>query len=211
MDTFTQLDGNLLIGIQHTLNADWLTPIMKAITLLGEGGYVIIAACIIMLLFRRTRRLGILCALSLALTFICCNMILKPAFDRARPFETFAEVMQLLPHPGDASFPSGHSANTMGFAWAMFLATRPVKIGSRKSYEDVPCLGWKGDGADPRIMHRIAVIAVVLSVLVGITRLYLGMHYPSDVICGLLIGMLVASIVHIVIKKTEESRGIIGA
>ena len=133
MDTFTQLDGNLLIGIQHALYADWLTPIMKAITLLGEGGYVIIAACIIMLLFRRTRRLGILCALSLALTFICCNMILKPAFDRARPFETFAEVMQLLPHPGDASFPSGHSANTMGFAWAMFLATRPVKIGSRKS------------------------------------------------------------------------------
>ena len=211
MDTFTQLDGNLLIGIQHALYADWLTPMMKAITLLGEGGYVIIAACIIMLLFRRTRRLGILCALSLALTFICCNMILKPAFDRARPFETFAEVMQLLPHPGDASFPSGHSANTMGFAWAMFLATRPVKIGSRKSYEDVPCLGWKGDGADPRIMHRIAVIAVVLSVLVGITRLYLGMHYPSDVICGLLIGMMIAMIVHIVIKKTEQSRGIIGA
>ena len=211
MDTFTQLDGNLLIGIQHTLNADWLTPIMKAITLLGEGGYVIIAACIIMLLFRRTRRLGIICTLSLALTFICCNMILKPVFDRARPFETFAEVTQLLPHPGDASFPSGHSANTMGFAWAMFLATSPVKIGSRRSYEDVPCLGWKGDGADPRVMHRIGITAVILSVLVGISRLYLGMHYPSDVICGLLIGMMIAMIVHIVIKKTEESRGIIGA
>lgn len=211
MNPVQSLDGNLLIGIQHTLNADWLTPIMKAITLCGEGGCLWIAACIVMLLFRRTRRLGIICSLSLALTFICCNLMLKPLVDRTRPWVTFEAVNVLISPPGDASFPSGHSANSMGPAWAMFLATRPVRTGERRSYDEIPCLGWKGAGADPRIMHRIGIAAVVLSVLIGISRLYLGVHYPTDVICGLLLGMLCAEIVHTVIKKTESGRGIIGA
>lgn len=211
MNSFTQLDGNLLIGIQRTLNADWLTPIMKAITFLGEGGYCWIAACILLLIFRRTRRLGIICTLSLAFTFICCNLVVKPLVDRTRPFEMFAAVTALLPHPGDASFPSGHSANAMGPAWAMLLASRPVRIGSRKSYDETPCLGWKGDGADPRVVHKVGIIVVVLAVLIGLSRLYLGMHYPSDVVCGLLLGILCSSIVHTVIIKTEAKRGIIGA
>ena len=49
MDSFTQFDGNLLIGIQHALNADWLTPVMKFITMFGEGGFFWIAACLVML------------------------------------------------------------------------------------------------------------------------------------------------------------------
>ena len=49
MDSFTQFDGNLLIGIQHALNADWLTPIMKAITLLGEAGIFWIILCLVIL------------------------------------------------------------------------------------------------------------------------------------------------------------------
>ena len=152
MDTITLLDGTLLIGIQHALNADWLTPIMKAITYCGEGGYLWIAACIAMLLFKRTRRLGIICSLSLVITYICCNLVIKPSVDRIRPWVTFEEVTAFLPPPGDASFPSGHSANSMGPAWAMFLATCPVRIGSRKTYGETPCLGWKGSGADPRLM-----------------------------------------------------------
>ena len=211
MDTITLLDGTLLIGIQHALNADWLTPTMKAITYCGEGGYLWIAACFAMLLFKRTRRLGIICSLSLVITYICCNLVIKPSVDRIRPWVTFEEVTAFLPPPGDASFPSGHSANSMGPAWAMFLATCPVRIGSRKTYGETPCLGWKGSGADPRLMHRISIAAVVLSVLIGFSRLYLGMHYPTDVLCGLLLGMLCAAIVHTVIKKTEARRGIIGA
>ena len=211
MNSLIEFDGNLLIGIQHTLNADWLTPFMKFISMLCNGGCFWIALCLILLLFKKTRRLGIICTLSLLMTFLICNLCIKPVVNRTRPWITFPEVTAFLPPPGDASFPSGHSANSMGTAWAMFLATMPVKIGTRKSYEDVPCLGWKGSGADPRMMHRLSIILVVLAVLIGISRLYLGMHYPSDVICGLLLGMICAGIVHIIIKKTEDGRGIIGA
>ena len=220
MDEFTQTDGNLLVTIQDALHAEWLTPVMKFITLFGEAGVFWIAVCLLLLAFRKTRRLGIICSLSLAFTFICCNLIIKPAVDRTRPWVLFKAVDALLPPPGDASFPSGHSANAMGPALAMFISTLPVKhrvpdgnggsVRLIRSYDEVPCLGWKGTGADPKIVHRFSIAAVVLAVLIGISRLYLGMHFPSDVICGLLLGMICATIVHIVIKKIEAKRGIIG-
>ena len=216
MDSFTQFDGNLLIGIQHALNADWLTPVMRFITLFGEGGYFWIFCCLFMLLFRRTRRLGLICSFALLFTFIICNLGLKPAVDRVRPWITFSEVVMLAPDPGDASFPSGHSANSIAPAWAMFLATMPGKIRREdgtvtgRSYDRVKCLGWKGEGVPPQIMHKVAVAAVVLGFLIGLSRLYLGMHYPSDVVCGLLIGMVVATIVYKVILMIEDRRGIMG-
>ena len=86
----------------------------------------------------------------------------------------------------------------------------PVKTDSGRSYDKVRCLGWKGEGAPPRTMHKLGIAAVVLAVLIGISRLYLGMHYPSDVVCGLLLGMIVATIVYTVILKIEDKRGLIG-
>ena len=208
MDSFTQFDGNWLIGIQQALNADWLTPIMKMITLFGEDGIFWIVLCLLMIFFRKTRRLGIICAFSLLLTFISCNLVLKPAVDRVRPWVTFQLVNPMLPPPGDASFPSGHSANSMGPAWAMFLATRPVSTVGGRSYEGVKCLGWNGEGLPPRTMHGLSIVLVVLAVLIGISRLYLGMHYPSDVVCGLLLGMIAATVVYRIVLRMEEKRGI---
>ena len=184
---------------------------MKVITLLGEDGIFWIILCLVMILYRKTRRLGIICAVSLLFTFIACNLILKPAVDRIRPWVTFQMVDAMLPPPGDASFPSGHSANSMGPAWALFLATMPVKTAAGRSYDEVRCLGWNGEGAPPRTMHKLGIAAVVLAVLIGISRLYLGMHYPSDVVCGLLIGMIMATLVYAIILKIEDKKGLIGS
>ena len=204
MDQFTEFDGNFLIGIQEHLNADWLTPIMKFITLFGENGIFWICVCLLLVLFKRTRRLGIICAFSLAFTFVCCNLIIKPGVDRTRPWVMFTEVIRYLEPPGDASFPSGHSANSMGPAWAMFIASRPAV---RKCYDEVPCLGWRGNGVSPKVVHRFGIAAVVLALLIGLSRLYLGMHYPSDVVVGLLLGMLCAQIVFRIVRAVEISDG----
>ena len=204
MDDFTLFDGNLLIGIQDLLNADWLTPVMKFITLFGEAGIFWILLCLGLLISKRTRRLGIICTVSLAFTFICCNLLIKPAVDRTRPWVMFTEVVRYLEPPGDASFPSGHSANSMGAAWAIFIASLPARS---KGYGDVPCLGWRGVGADPKIVHRFGIAAVILALLIGLSRLYLGMHYPSDVIVGLLLGMACATVMLRVIRAYEINRG----
>lgn len=207
----------MLLWIQEVLRADWLTTLMKFITLLGEGGIFWIVCCLVMILFRKTRRLGIICSLSLAFTFIVCNLTIKPLVDRVRPWEIIEELERLIPDPGDASFPSGHATDPMGVAWAMFLATMPTRTkreaGSlgAKSYDSVRCLGWKGEGAQPCTMHRLAIAAVVLVVLIGLSRLYLGVHFPTDVICGLLLGMITATIVFYVIIRTEDKHGVIGS
>ena len=215
MDSFTQLDGNLLIGIQQALNADWLTPIMIFFTYLAEYGIVWILICLILLILRKTRRLGIICSLSLALTFICCNLVLKPIVDRTRPWVLFEEVNRMLPDPGDASFTSGHTASSIGPAWGMFMASLPVRLRkedgtlSVRSYDAVPCLGWNGTGADPHTVHRLSILAIIVAALVGLSRIYLGMHYPSDVLAGFLLGMICATIVQSIMTLIEKKRGFI--
>lgn len=208
MDSILQFDGELLIWLQNLLHAEWLTPVMKGITFLSEAGAIEIILCLLLMIWPKTRRLGIICAASLALTFICCNLVIKPLVDRLRPWEVFEDVIRLLPDPGDASFPSGHSASAMGTAWAIFLASRPAKD---SNYDQLPCLGWKGVGADPGTVHSWSIFAVVLALLTALSRLYLGMHYPIDVLFGIILGMLCAYIIHIVFKKREASRGIIGS
>lgn len=208
-DSLYQFDGNLLIGIQHTLNADWLTPIMKGITFLGEDGWLPIAFCFVLVLFRRTRKLGLLCSFSILFSFILCNFVLKPSIDRMRPWEVFDAVKPLIPDPGDASFPSGHATNCMSTAFAFWLNTKAHKVDGIKTRDKGPSIGWNCEGADRQKLHRWSIFAVVLAGLIGLSRLYLGMHFPSDVVIGMLIGMTCAMIVYKINMKIESQNGII--
>ena len=220
MDTITQWDGNLLIGLQQALSSDFMTFIMKGFTMLAEYGVLPIAACLLMMAWPKTRRLGIICSLSLAFTFICCNLIVKPIVDRPRPWTVFEMVRPMMPPFGDASFPSAHTANFMAVAWAVFIASLPGRLrisaseGStrnERSYDVSLPLGWAGAGVPARPVHTVGIILLVLAFLVGLSRLYLGMHYPSDVIAGLILGALCATAVYAVFRKYEEKRGVVGA
>ena len=86
-----------------------------------------------------------------------------------------------------------------------------MKTAAGRSYDEVRCLGWKGEGASPVTMHKWSIAAVVLALLVGLSRLYLGMHYPSDVVCGLLLGVIAATVVYKIILTIEDKHGIIGS
>lgn len=183
-EAFQQFDGNLLIGIQHALNADWLTPIMKAINMFGEKGLFFITLCVVLIACKKTRKIGIICSASLLLAFVLCNLTIKPLVMRIRPWVTFPAVNAMLPPPGDASFPSGHATDSIAPAWAFYLSTR----------------------AEGGKLHIAGIALVILSLLIALSRLYLGMHYPSDVICGLLLGILCATIVWSVYKKISDKR-----
>lgn len=100
-------------------------------------------------------------AVSLVLEVLCCNIILKPFVARTRPCDVNAAVQLLVPRPSDYSFPSGHTG-------ASFAAASSLLFGK----------------------NRMWIPSLILAVLIGFSRLYLYVHYPSDVLAGALIGIM---------------------
>lgn len=122
--------------------------------------WAVILAAAVLLAIPKTRRLGLAVAIALVLDGVLCNGILKPLVARPRPY-TLRTVELLIAAPKDFSFPSGHTAATFAVALAL-LRKKP----------------------------RAGLPVVVLAAGVAFSRLYLYVHYPSDVLCGMLLGSL---------------------
>ena len=159
----TNLDVQILLWVQENLRGDFWTSLWKVITLFGWKGAFWIALGLALLIPKKTRKVGIVALAALALDFLLTNVALKPLIARVRPYDRFPEIAALATE-SSFSFPSGHSAASFACS-AVYLKMLPRKAG-------VPLF--------------------VLAVLVGLSRIYLCVHYPSDVVCGALIGVLCA-------------------
>jgi len=151
----------------------------SAITHLGDGGVFWIILCVIMLCTKKYRKWGVLFAISLFCCFIIGNVTLKNLVARPRPCWVNTDISLLIKNPKDFSFPSGHSM--IGFAGAL-----SVWYANRK---------W-------------GIAALILAAVIAFSRLYLFVHYPTDVLLGILIGLVVTFFVHkageIYMQKKEE-------
>ena len=134
--------------------------VMCMITKLGNGGAVWIVLALVLLLIPKTRRSGAVLAAALAVDAVLCNLLLKPLVARVRPFEVNTAVQLLVAKPQDFSFPSGHTAASFASAAALYFA------GEKKLWKPV----------------------LVLAVLIAFSRLYLYVHYPTDVLGGAVLG-----------------------
>ena len=162
-----EIESSILLWIQNNLRCGILTPVMRVITTLGNGGaFWIVLTLLLLLVFKRTRRMGVYCAASMLLTLLVVNLCIKPLAARTRPYELIEGLQILVSRPHDYSFPSGHSANSLTCAWTIFRLA-PKKYG---------------------------VPALVLAVLIALSRLYVGVHYPTDVLAGAAIGILLSEV-----------------
>ncbi len=160
---FAQLtlwEGGVLLWLQQLR-----TPAADAFfiwyTQLGNAGLLWIALSLVMLLFRRTRKTGILALASMALGFVCCNLTIKPLVARLRPWLVVEGLQALVAEHDPNSFPSGHSC-------AAFAAA---------------CVWWRG------LSRRgLRIGAIAAAALMAVSRLYVGVHFPSDVLVGVLLG-----------------------
>lgn len=149
-----------MLLIQEHLRYPAIDPVMTAITALNDSGLIAIIACLLMLCIPKTRRIGVVAAASLMLNTLVVNVALKPLVGRLRPYDVIDGLRILVDRQSDFSFPSGHSA--AGFAVAIVMLRLLPK--------------------------RWGVSAVVLALLIALSRLYVGVHYPTDVLAGIAIG-----------------------
>ena len=186
MEAIIQFESNILLWIQEYIRSDFLDPIVKFITHSGDHGYLWIALLVILFCIPKTRKAALIGAATLILTFIVTNLCLKPLIGRTRPYEVIEGLTRIIGKQSDRSFPSGHTANSMAVGVSLWLVSRKYAlIGDEKLYFP-KAAGW---------------IVLIWSVLVGLSRLYVGVHYPTDVLGGAAIAVLNTMIVFGVYKK----------
>lgn len=174
------LDAVILLWIQANLRGP-LDAVVTFITHLADHGYLWILIALILLLIRKTRKGGCAAAIALACGALITNLCIKNAVARIRPYETIEGLYSLIGRMEDWSFPSGHT--TASFAAATAMASTLGK--------------------------KFGIPAFILAILIALSRLYVGVHYPSDVLAGVIIGIvsgLIGSFAVKVIVKTWQKK-----
>lgn len=172
-----QFDEQALVWIAQHIRSGLLDPFMKVYTQLGNTGMLFIALGLILLLFKSTRRAGFsaLCAMLIGLVVV--NFTIKPLIARERPWLVIENFVNLVPEKDPNSFPSGHTNAAFAFALALCVTA-------------------------PKRWMKIA--AVCAAAVMGLSRLYVGVHFPSDVLAGALIGSLCGLAGAWVVKTIRE-------
>lgn len=157
----TQIDGYILLWIQEVVRNHVLTPVFTVITTLGNGAIVWILISVGLLIPKRTRKVGSAGLLALLVSLLINNICLKNIVARIRPYDRIEGLVPLVERPRDFSFPSGHTGSSFAAAWVLFK----------------------------KLPGKFGIPAMVLAGLIGISRLYVGVHYPTDVLAGVLTGI----------------------
>ncbi len=156
------IDWEILEQIQRSLGSTFMDIVMPKITALGNGGLIWIILALCLLISKKHRKIGFLVLIGLLLGLILGNGLIKNLVARPRPCWIDSRIHLLIPNPKDYSFPSGHTQSS-------FIAATILTLYQKK-------WGW---------------IVIPLAALISFTRLYLYVHFPSDVLGGMFIGILI--------------------
>lgn len=155
----------ILDKMQEIMSLQLFDYIWMFFTYIGNYGALWIAISLCLLVYPKTRTIGLMCMISLVIGLILTNGILKNFFARPRPFN-YSDIQLLIRIPQDYSFPSGHT--TSSFAVAFVLLKERLKL---KRY-------------------NLYIPIIIIAIFVAFSRMYLYVHFLSDIIAGILIGYL---------------------
>lgn len=175
-EILTHLDGNILLFIQRFIRNDIFTPFFVNVTKLGNAGFIWIVLSILLLFSKKTRRVGSMGLCALFLSLIVNNVLLKNLVARTRPFDALQMLAPLIQKPTDFSFPSGHTGASFAAAIVFFR----------------------------NLPRRFGVPALFLAICIAVSRLYIGVHYPTDVLGGLFIGIVLGLFAEKIVFAVER-------
>lgn len=184
------IDWTILKGIQDLFRCDFLDGFFRIFTQLGEVGIIWIVISLCLIATQKYRRLGVLCIIGLVTELILGNGLLKHLVNRPRPLYDENKAMaakylgELFQWPmqleiKDSSFPSGHAFSSFIVATLIFIKEK-----------------------------KIGIPALCLAALLSFSRLYLCVHFPSDVFAGMILGIIVAIIIWQIDKKVAERQSL---
>lgn len=162
MNFITKIDISILNLIQN-LKSPLMDKIMTTITAFGNMGIFWILLIIIFLTTKEYKKMAKFMIVCMLVNIIIVNLIIKPAVGRQRPFEIVEGIKLLVLKPQDPSFPSGHSAISFCMLTTILFFSKSKTIN---------------------------IMASLLAILIAFSRLYLYVHFPSDVFCGIIFGIL---------------------
>ncbi len=166
------LDFNILFWIQNLIRNDVFDVIIPFYTSLGEDGIIWIAFGLILLIPKKYRKTGIMVLAALLVMLVVNNIVLKNLIARPRPCWTYPEMVQLVHNPSSYSFPSGHT--TSAFAVAFTVFSQHKKLGK---------------------------VIIVMAAIMAFTRLYVFVHFPTDIYGGILVAAAITTFVCFMEKK----------
>lgn len=173
-------ESGIILWIQENIRGPIGNVFWQFITHLGDDGLLWIAMGIVLLCFKKTRPIGFTVLLSLLFDYLIINVTLKGLVARPRPFVVNELIEPLVGGVSPyRSFPSGHSGGSFAAMFAL--------------YKWVP--------------KKIGVPALFLASLVAVSRLYVGVHYPTDIIGGCIIGFICSVLAYQVVQLVRKKMG----
>lgn len=166
------MDLMIVEWVAENLHTPFLDRLIPMITALSEHGEIWIFSCILLLCFRRTRRYGVMMAAALFFSLVFTNLLLKNIVARPRPYTHLPELTLLVSPLTDWSFPSGHSSISLAGSVVLWF--------------------WN---------KRWGIVALVLALMIVFSRLYLSVHYPTDLLAGMAIGTMCAFLARWLVER----------
>lgn len=161
-----EMEFDILYALQ-SIHTGPLDFVMTTVSKMGDAGFVWIIMALALMLSRKSRSCGFLMLVSMAICLLFGNLFLKNLIARERPCWIDPSVQLLLANPTDYSFPSGHTMHGFTAATMIFLHNR-----------------------------RAGIAALILAAVIAFSRMYLFVHFPTDILGGAIIGVLVAMLVY---------------
>ena len=183
-------DLPILDWIQANLQSPLMDKIMPIITMFGDAGIFWMVCAFILFLIPKTRRTGLGMAFAMMMGLLICNVLLKPMVGRIRPYDYQIDVLGktmddllvagklLVDTPHDFSFPSGHTIASFEACVVLLMADK-----------------------------RLGIPATLLAIAIAFSRMYLYVHYPTDVIVSVILGSLFAIIGYAIARRIPLPSG----
>ncbi len=164
-----------ILNALQSISCSLLDGIFVFITHLGDKGMLWILLGLCLCFFKKHRKAGLCMLFALLINFIICNITLKPLVARIRPYEYVSDIKLLVNKLSDFSFPSGHSSSSFAAALALWLNNKK----------------W-------------GRVSFIIAGLIAFSRLYLFVHFPSDVLAGIILGIFSGFVAYKILNKKQS-------